>query len=237
MPSGRAGWCRPTSPSSRRSCRRDEKQAHLLLVVDGAVVPPGGRPGVTVLDLSGRSAETDDNTVLRLPVDATDRPVRPRHSRGPGPAARPLAPRRWVGGRPKPEVDAHGPAGPRRRTPVRPGIRLACASGARPAAGADRPRRRRRADPPRPQGGRPEGDGAARPARGRDRLRQVRAAAHPGARPGAHPLPRAAEPGARRLQGRRDLRRDVGAAPRLGVDHQPRRRARPRRPDAGRPVR
>ena len=71
----------------------------------------------------------------------------------------------------------------------------------------------------------------------RDGLGQVRAPPHPRARPGADPLPRGAEPGAGRLQGRRDVRRDVGPAPRLGRDHQPRRRPHPGRPHAGRAVR
>ena len=50
-------------------------------------------------------------------------------------------------------------------------------------------------------------------------------------------LLRAAQPRARRLQGRRDLRRHGRHAARLGRDHQPRQRAHPRRPHAGRPVR
>ena len=92
-------------------------------------------------------------------------------------------------------------------------------------------------DPPRHQGVRPAGHGPARPGHRRDRLRQVGVPAHAGARPGDDPLPRAAQHGAGRLQGRRDVRRDVGDAARLRGDHQPGPGAHPRRPHAGRPVR
>ena len=63
------------------------------------------------------------------------------------------------------------------------------------------------AGPPRHQGVRPAGHGPARPGDRRDRLRQVGVPAHPGARPGDDALARGAQHGARRLQGRRDLRR------------------------------
>ena len=54
---------------------------------------------------------------------------------------------------------------------------------------------------------------------------------------GADPLARAAQHGAGRLQGWRDVRGHVRHAARLGRDHQPRPGADPRRPHAGRAVR
>ena len=80
-------------------------------------------------------------------------------------------------------------------------------AGAEPAAGADRPRRRRPAGRAGHQGVRAGRHGPARPAHRRHRLRQERAAAHPGARPGAHPLLRDPQLRPGRLQGRRDLPR------------------------------
>ena len=83
---------------------------------------------------------------------------------------------------------------------------LAAPRGARAVAGADRRRRggerwsstsRRRR----------RGDGTARAVRRRHRLRQERAAAHAGPRPRPAPLVRGAQPRARRLQGRCDVRR------------------------------
>ena len=80
---------------------------------------------------------------------------------------------------------------------------------------------------PRHQGVRPAGHGPARPGDRRDRLRQVGVPPHAGARPGDDALVRAAQHGARRLQGRRDLRRHGRDAARLGRDHQPRRASSP----------
>ena len=138
------------------------------------------------------------------------------------------------------EIAAHrprGPARPRRRAGLRPRRGLAAPARPRPAAGAHRARRGRRAGPPRHQGVRPAGHGPARPGDRRHRLGQVGVPAHPRARARADPLARAAQHRAGRLQGRRDLRRDGADAARLGGDHQPGRGADPGRPHAGRPVR
>ena len=69
------------------------------------------------------------------------------------------------------------------------------------------------------------------------RLGQERGAAHDGARPGRAAPAGAGQLRARRLQGRRRVRRPVRAAARRRADHQPRRRHGARRPDARRPVR
>ena len=266
MPSARAGWSRPTSPSSPRSCRPTPTSCWSSTAArcrPVACLPRDGRYGVTVLELPDRWDELDDGARLRLLLDdraapADGRPpiralslhepevrARPTSATSPPPRPSPAGSLRCTSAPVSRSsrrsargitdfMDLLGLPDVRR---LRPGRRLALPPRARPAAGADRARRRRRADPPRPQGVRPARDGSARPRDRRDRLRQVGAPPHPRARPGADPLARGAEHGAGRLQGRRDLRRDVGAAPRLGRDHQPRRRARPGRPHAGRAVR
>ena len=140
------------------------------------------------------------------------RPARPGQRRGVRPPARAAAHRR--GGRCREDSLAGTPdltelLGARRRAHLRPRRRPGSPTGPRPAAGAGRRRRRRRAGLPRHQGVRPAGHGPARPGHRRDRLRQVGVPAHAGARPGDDALVRGAQHGARRLQGRRDLRRAV----------------------------
>ena len=258
--------------SERPRFGADERPAtpHILLVIDGAelppgnhIVPPDGVHGVTVLDLPVRWDELEDASRLRLQFEgdrARGRPLpdpgaaaarrgdpgqgRPllagdrRGLRAPAhPAAHGQWRRRQQQRRSPRRRRLHGAAVARRRAPLRRRAGLAAAAGARPAAGADRHRRRRRRRTPRHQGVRPAGHGPARPRHRRDRVGQVGVPAHAGARPGDDALARAPQPGAGRLQGRRDLRRDVRAAARLGGDHQPRPGAHPRRPHAGRPVR
>ncbi len=226
------------------------------------VIPPDGLHGVTVLDLPGPLGRARGRHPPAAPVrrragrgrQAADpraapprgagqgagRPVRacrrPRRSPAAWRRCTPCPPgrRRWRDHR---AHRLHGPAGLRRRLPLRPERRLAQPSGTRPAAGADRRRRRRHPDPPRHQGVRPAGHGPARSGHRRHRLRQVGVPPHARARPGHDALARAAEHGARRLQGRRDVRRHVRHAARLRGDHQPGPGAHPRRPHAGRPVR
>ena len=98
---------------------------------------------------------------------------------------------------------------------------------ARPAPRPDRHLGDRGDGQPRPQGVRPAGHGSARPGDRRDRVGQVGVPAHPGARADHDALAGAAQPRPRRLQGRRDVRRHVRAAARLGDDHQPRSRSSP----------
>ena len=213
---------------------------------------------MTVLDLDGHAAERAATAAalhLELDEDGDAAPSSPGRSastwarptarraggRGAGPAARP-ATGCATGALAQDARDGRGEPCPtcstaRDAVRARPRPAVAPAPAARPAAGADRRRRRRPAGRPRHQGVRPAGHGPARPGDRRDRLRQVRAPAHPGARPRRDPFAGGAQLGAGRLQGRRDLRRHVRAAARLGGDHQPGRRAHPGRPHAGRPVR
>ena len=229
------------------------------------VVPPDGLHGVTLLDLPARWDELEDATRLRLQFERRAEPataatrcrrcgcarssIRAKVDQCALATAEAFA-RRLT---PLHTVERRGRAAAARETGgdadfmellalgdvhrFDPDAGLAAAARARPAAGADRHRRRRRRRPPRHQGVRPAGHGPARPGDRRDRLRQVGVPAHAGARAGDDALARAAQHGARRLQGRRDVRRHVRAAARLGGDHQPGPGAHPRRPHAGRAVR
>ena len=169
----------------------------------------------------------------RSPTSATSRP--PRRSPGGSPRC---TPRRRARRRP-----ARSPAP---ATSWTCSASATCTASSRPPRGAHArratgcgcrsARRGRLAGAPRHQGVGAAGHGPARSGDRRDRLGQVGVPAHAGARPGDDALVRAAQHGARRLQGRRDLRRDDRRAPRLGGDHQPRAGADARRPHAGRAV-
>ena len=225
------------------------------------LIPDEGVHGVTVLDLPERWEELDDPTRLRLNIEpallpdgqaaitalrmregatrARRRPARPRQRRGVRPPPRAAAQHRGPGprGLPLRHPGPQRPARPVRRAVLRPRVRVAAPARAGPAARARRRRRRRRPGLPRHQGVRPAGHGPARPRDRRDRLRQVGVPAHAGARPRDDPLVRGPQHGARRLQGRRDLRGALRHAARLGGHHQPRGRAHAGRPHAGRAVR
>ena len=230
------------------------------------VIPPDGLHGVTLLDLPSRWPELEDPTRLRIqlsderadphgrvPVRALRLREEPIHAKADQcdlataeAFARRLTPLHTVaasGGEPTSTGEIAGPSdfmdllGLGEVAVLRPLGGLASPAGPRPAAGADRARRGRRPGPPRHQGVRPAGHGPPRAGDRRDRLRQVGVPAHAGARPGHDALARTAQHGAGRLQGRRDVRRHVRTDPRLRGDHQPRQRAHPGRPDAGRAVR
>ncbi len=153
----------PPDLSDRPRFGADERPAtpHILLVVDGGVLPPGnhvippdGLHGVTVLDLPARWDELEDASRLRIQFDrdldrgsdpalapgagdasprgadpGQGRPVRPRDGRGVRAPVDPDAPRdrrcRRVRRRDHRPERLHGPARPRRRTPLRPGLRVA----------------------------------------------------------------------------------------------------------------
>ena len=209
--------------------------------------------------------ELDDATRLRLQFEADAAGRRRPAARSPRcgcarsrSAASPTSatwppPRRSPAGSRRCTPSPTGPAARRRDHRRRPtswtcSASATCTPSTRPRPGGRGPPRDRLrvpigvgdgggVDRPRHQGVRPAGHGPARPGHRRHRLRQVRAPAHPGARPGDDPLVRDAQLRAGRLQGRRDLRRHVRHAARLGGDHQPRRRAHPGRPHAGRAVR
>ena len=73
--------CRPTSATGRGSAPTSGRPPHLLVVVDGGLLPPGnhvvppdGLHGVTVLDLPSRWDEIDDPSRLRLLFES-DEPV------------------------------------------------------------------------------------------------------------------------------------------------------------------
>ena len=176
--------------------------AHVLVVVDGAELPPGHH-GMTVLDLPSRWDELADSSRLRLlfeddgevddgrPVISALRlrepPVRAAADQcdlaTAEAVARRLTPlhvvtrRRGRAGQRRRDhrtVGLHGPARARRRPPVRRVVGLAHPARARPAAGADRSRRRRGDGPPGPQGVGAAGHGAARAGDRRHRLRASR---------------------------------------------------------------
>ena len=228
------------------------------------VVPPDGLHGVTVLDLPARWDEMDDASCLRLLFEA-DRPA--EEGRLPLTAlrlreppvraladqcdqataeafARRLTPLHTVttggeaaGGEISAPMDlmdllglgdvhSFDPATAWRQRPARDRLRVPIGLGdggsvvyldIKESAAA--------------------GHGPARPGHRGHRVRQVGVPAHARARPGHDPLPRAAQHGAGRLQGWRDVRRHVRDAARLGRDHQPGPGADPGRPHAGRPVR
>ena len=251
---------RPASPHillvhrRRRAAARQPRRA------------PDGVHGVTVLDLPARWDELEDSTRLRLQFEGDaelrataatpsrrcgcarrrsrrqGRPVLagapPRRSRGGSPRCTRSAARSTAAARRSRRRRLHGAARARRRAhastptqawrqrPARDRLRVPIGTGDGGAVVT-----------PRHQGVRPAGHGPARAGDRRDRLRQVGVPAHAGARPGDDALARAPQPGARRLQGRRDVRRHVRAAARLRGDHQPRPGAHPRRPHAGRAVR
>ena len=202
------------------------------------VIPPDGLHGVTVLDLPARWDELEDASRLRLqfaaepPQDGKHPILALRLREEPVKAladqcdlataeafARRLAPLHTVTGRGRRRRAARSPDPPTSWTCW--GSATSTASTRTPP-GAPRPARDRlrvpiglgeggAPDPPRHQGVRPAGHGPARPGHRRHRLRQVGVPAHARARPGHDPLARAAQHGAGRLQGRRDVRRHVGA--------------------------
>ena len=202
-----------------------------LLFEDGAETHDG-RPAINALRLREAPVRAGADQCDLATAEALARRLAPLHVVTAGVEAEPAGAGEITG-----PVRLHGPARARRRPPLRPRLGVAHPPRPRPAPGADRARRRWRADPPGHQGVRPAGHGPARAGDRRDRLRQVGVPAHAGARPRDHPLARAAEHGAGRLQGRRDVRGHVRDAPRLRDDHQPRERADPRRPHAGRALR
>ena len=218
--------CRPATTSSRptactaspcSTCRAagtsSTTPSRLRLELEDPEVDPTRGRATGVADKVAIQA-------LRVREDAgpgARRPVRPRHRRGVRAPARPAAhrlrpaERRRVRARsPGPtdfmdllglgDVHRFDPAAAWRPRPARDRLRVPIGLGEGGGAG-----------PPRHQGVRPAGHGPARPGHRRDRLGQVGVPAHAGARAGDDPLPRAAQHGARRLQGRRDLRRDVAS--------------------------
>ena len=156
------------------------------------VVPPDGLHGVTVLDLPARWDELEDATPAAAPARRAspartagtrcsalrlrEEPVRGRadqcdagHRRGARPAAHAAAHARRRRDGDRRDRRSLGPHGAARASATSarfdPPAAWRSAPGARPAAGADRPRRRRGGGPPRPQGVRPAGHGPARPGR------------------------------------------------------------------------
>ena len=227
-------------------------QPHIVVVLDGGMVPPDslfaaaeGLQGVTIVEVV--PGELDEP---RGGLSVVVRPGRLRLESGAGLAyegvpdgislpaaealARQLAPLRMGGGDDDEPLLANLDFTDLLNLGDAASVDVARTwrprSVGRAAAGADRRRRGRPAGHAGPQGGRAGGHGPARSVRRRDRFRQVGAAAHAGARPRGHALLGDAELRPRGLQGRCDLRRHVADAARRGGHHQP-----GGRPDAGRP--
>ena len=207
---------------------------HVLIVLDGARVTgselaldPEGLQAVTVLDLDGHAAEVVRRGGVHLELDeegaitvvaGAQREHLGEADTVAAPVAEALA-RQLAGYRLATGALAQDLATVEATLPAL----LDCPDAAaldlgrlwRPRPQRDRlrapigDRRRRLGARAGPQGGRAGRDGPARPAGRRHRVGQVRAAAHAGARARRHPPAGRAEHGARRLQGRRDVRRDV----------------------------
>ncbi len=253
----------------------DDRQAtpHILLVTDGAelppgnhVVPPDGLHGVTVLDLPSRWMELEDASRLRLLLepgepDADDKvavqalrvreePIRakadqcdqataeafarrltPLHSVTVSGAASDLpageitGPTDFMDLLGLGDVRAFEPSAAWRRRPSRDRLRVPIGLGESGALVHLDIKESAQ------QGMGPHGLVIGATGSGKSEFLRTLVLG-----PGDDPLPRAAQHGARRLQGRRDLRRDVADAARLGGHHQPLPGAHPGRPHAGRPV-